>query len=291
MTTKEEDFVSSLFVASTHSYLLVFTNLGRLYWLKVHELPQAGRATRGKAIVNLLNMQSGEEVATVLAVREFSAGRQVVMATRQGIIKKTDLMSFSRPRSGGIIAINVGEDDRLVSARLTDGDMEIFLATRQGQAIRFHEQDVRAMGRTAGGVKGIDVGEDDHLVAMEAVAGAPALLTVTQGGFGKRTRIDEYPLQRRGGKGVITIKTSERNGPVVGALVVDDEDEVMLISDHGKIIRMKVGDISVIGRRTQGVKLIGLLPSERLVAVARLAESDAADEEEGPVQDDLPGME
>ncbi len=285
MTPKDEDFVESLFVASTHSYMLVFTAKGLLYWIKVHELPQGGRATRGKAIVNLLNIEPGDHVATVLAVREFSEGRQVVMATQNGTIKKTDLMAFSRPRAGGIIAININQNDRLVAARLTDGEMDIFLATRQGQAIRFRETDVRSMGRTAAGVKGIELAKGDQVVAMEAVAGAPSLLTVTENGFGKRTQIDEYPLQRRGGKGVITIKTTERNGPVVGALLVDDQSEVMLISDQGKIIRMKVGDIRVIGRNTQGVKLIGLDQNERLVSVARLAETNGeADSPQTPDQ-------
>jgi DNA gyrase subunit A len=235
--------------------------------------------------VNLLNIEPGDHVATVLAVREFTEGRTVVMSTSAGMIKKTDLMAFSRPRAGGIIAINIGGDDRLVAARITDGDMEIFLATRQGQAIRFTEDDVRAMGRTAAGVKGVELGADDRVVAMEAVAGAASLLTVSENGFGKRTQIGEYPIQRRGGKGVITIKTTERNGPVVGALLVSDEDEAMLISDQGRIVRLKVGDISIIGRNTQGVKLIGLNPGERLVAVARLAEPEngsAADEEAAP---------
>ncbi len=280
MAPKDEDFVESLFVASTHSYLLVFTTRGKLHWLKVHELPQGGRATRGKAIVNLINIAPGDHVATVLAVRQFDPGRQVVMATQKGIVKKTPLEAFSRPRAGGIIAINVAADDRLVAARLTDGDMEIFLATRQGQAIRFRESDVRSMGRTAAGVKGIELAPGDQVVAMEAVAGAPALLTVTENGYGKRTRIDEYPLQRRGGKGVITIQTSQRNGPVVGALLVDENDEVMLISDRGKIVRTRVGGISVIGRRTQGVRLIRLEPGERLVGVARLAENNGNGESE-----------
>jgi DNA gyrase subunit A len=284
MTPKDEDFVESLFVASTHSYMMVFTTKGRLYWIKVHELPQGGRATRGKAIVNLLNIESDDHVATGLAVREFSEGRQVVMATQNGIVKKTDLMAFSRPRAGGIIAININEEDRLVAVRLTDGEMEVFLATQKGQAIRFREDNVRSMGRTAAGVKGIDLAGDDKVVAMEAVAGAPALLTVTENGFGKRTQIDEYPLQRRGGKGVITIKTTERNGPVVGALLVAEDDEVMLISDQGKIIRMKIEDIRVIGRNTQGVTLIGLDDGERLVGVAKLAETNNGipeDDEEG----------
>jgi DNA gyrase subunit A len=173
MATKEADFVEAIFVASTHSYLLVFTQKGRLYWIKVHELPQGGRATKGKAIVNLVNLEKDDEVATVLAVREFSEGRQIIMATKNGLVKKTDLMAYSRPRQGGIIAINIGEEDRLVSARLTDGSMNIFLATRQGQAIRFVEDKVRSMGRTAAGVKGIEVGNDDRVVAMEALAGTP----------------------------------------------------------------------------------------------------------------------
>jgi len=286
MATKDEDFVEDLFTASTHSYLLIFTDAGRLYWLKVHEIPQAGRASRGKAIVNLVQMLPDESVSTVLAVREFVEGRQVIMATQKGVIKKTELMSFSRPRAGGIIAINLAEGDHLVAARLTDGDMEVFLATRQGQAIRFHESQVRSMGRAAAGVKGIDVEHDDQVVAMEAVAGAPTMLTITENGFGKRTRMDEYPARNRAGKGVITIKTTTRNGHVVSALVVGDDDEVMLITDVGKVIRMKVGGISVIGRNTQGVKLIDLEPGERLVAVARLAEPGDDEVEAGELPDE-----
>ncbi len=282
MTTKEEDFVTSLFVASTHSYLLILTNLGRLYWLKVHELPQAGRATKGKAIVNLVNLQAGEDVASILPVREFTEGRYVVLATQKGIIKKVDLMSFSRPRAGGIIAAQIGDDDRLVAASLTDGQMDIFLATAQGKAIRFKEEQVRAMGRTAAGVKGIDVSDDDRVVSMEAVAGSPTLLSVVENGYGKRTRLDEYPLHHRGGKGVITMKTSERNGLVVATLVVDDADELMLITSFGKIVRTKVSGISVLGRNTQGVKLIDVAAGETLVAVDRMAESDQDEETAQP---------
>lgn len=277
MSTKAEDFVSQLFVASTHSYLLIFTDLGRLYWLKVHEIPQAGRAAKGKAIVNIVSLKPGENVSTVLAVREFVADREVVMATAQGVVKKSTLDSFSRPRAGGIIAINLADGDRLVAARLTDGDREIFLATRFGQAIRFPEDQVRSMGRTAGGVRGIQLGDEDQVVSMEAVAGAPTLLTVTENGYGKCTRIDEYPLRNRGGKGVITIKTTKRNGQVVGALLVGEDDQVMLVSDHGKIIRLRVGDIRVIGRNTQGVTLFDLAKDERLVSVARLAETNGDD--------------
>ena len=287
MTTKEEDFVSNLFIASTHSYLLILTDRGRLYWLKVHELPQAGRATKGKAIVNLVNMQPDEEVASILPVREFMEGRYVVLATRRGIIKKMDLMNFARPRAGGIIAANIADDDRLVAGRLTDGQMDIFLATAQGKAIRFKEDQVRAMGRTAAGVKGIDVGGDDQVVSMEAVAGSPTLLSVVENGYGKRTQLSEYPLHNRGGKGVITMKTTERNGLVVGALVVDDADELMLISNLGKIIRTKVSGISVLGRNTQGVKLIDVAMSESLVAVARMAEPDEDDDD---IPDDQPGL-
>jgi DNA gyrase subunit A len=277
MSTKAEDFVAQLFVASTHSYLLIFTDMGRLYWLKVHEIPQAGRAAKGKAIVNIVSLKPGENVSTVLAVREFLADRQVVMATAKGVVKKSPLDVFSRPRAGGIIAINLSDDDRLVAARLTDGDREIFLATSQGQAIRFAEDQVRSMGRTAAGVRGIMLNPDDHVVSMEAVAGAPTLLTVTENGFGKSTRIDEYPLRNRGGKGVITIKTTERNGRVVGALLVGEDDQVMLVSDHGKIIRLRVEDIRVIGRNTQGVTLFDLARDERLVSVARLAETNGDD--------------
>jgi DNA gyrase subunit A len=277
MSTKAEDFVSQLFVASTHSYLLVFTDMGRLYWLKVHEIPQAGRAARGKAIVNLVDLKPDENVSTVLAVKEFVEDRQVIMATARGVVKKTSLEAFSRPRTGGIIAINLADDDRLVAARLTDGGMEIFLATLHGQAIRFPEGQVRSMGRTAAGVRGIQLGDDDMVVSMEAVAGAPTLLTVTEHGFGKCTRIDEYPLRNRGGKGVITIKTTKRNGQVVGALLVGEDDQVMLVSDQGKIIRLRVDDIRVIGRNTQGVTLFDLAKNERLVSVARLAEPNEED--------------
>jgi DNA gyrase subunit A len=280
MDTKEEDFISNLFVASTHSYLLVFTSMGRLYWVKVHELPQGGRATKGKAIVNLLNLLPGDTVSTVLVVKEFTDDKEVFMATKKGTVKKTKLDAFSRPRSGGIKAINLAEDDYLVAVRLTDKQMEIFLATQNGQAIRFSEERVRSMGRTAAGVKGIDLTDGDAVVAMEAIAGTPTILTVTQNGYGKRTLLEEYPLRNRGGKGVITIKTTERNGLVVGALVVEDEDDIMMVSEQGNIIRTKVGGISVIGRNTQGVKLINLSPGEKLVALARLAEPEDDDKDQ-----------
>jgi DNA gyrase subunit A len=216
----------------------------------------------------------------VLVVKEFTDDKEVFMATKKGTVKKTKLDAFSRPRSGGIKAINLAEDDYLVAVRLTDKQMEIFLATQNGQAIRFSEERVRSMGRTAAGVKGIDLTDGDAVVAMEAIAGTPTILTVTQNGYGKRTLLEEYPLRNRGGKGVITIKTTERNGLVVGALVVEDEDDIMMVSEQGNIIRTKVGGISVIGRNTQGVKLINLSPGEKLVALARLAEPEDDDKDQ-----------
>ncbi len=242
---------------------------------------------QGKAIVNLIQIEPGDEVATVLAVREFVENRYVVMATKRGTVKKTDLMEFSRPRQSGIIAINIADDDRLVAARLTDGEMQVFLATKSGQAIRFPEEEARAMGRNAGGVRGIDVAGDE-VVAMETVIGSPCLLTVTENGYGKRTLLDEYPLRHRGGKGVITIKTTERNGSVVGVVLVEEADEVMLISDQGHIVRTRVADIKVIGRNTQGVRLIGVGAGERLVAVARLEEREEENGEEGSGGGGLP---
>jgi DNA gyrase subunit A len=273
-TMREEDFVDRLFVASTHDTFLFFTNLGRVYWRKVHELPQAGRTARGKAIVNLLSLGEGERVATVLAVREFTPGHTALMATKEGTIKKTDLMAYSRPRAGGIIALNLAEADELIAVRITDGTQNVFLGSQFGKSIRFHESDVRTMGRVSRGIRGMNLAKDDHLVGMEVLTDSKTLLTITENGFGKRTAIDEYPLQKRGGKGVITIKTTERNGMVRAILLVTDEDDVMLMSDRGKIIRMPVKDISVIGRNTQGIRLITMAAGERVTSAARLAEKD-----------------
>ncbi len=277
MTTKEEDFVEHLFIASTHSYLLFFTDAGKVYWLKVHEVPQGGRMSRGKAIVNLLNLSGGEKITGILPVRNFEEGKNILMATKQGVIKKTDLMAYSNPRTGGIIALTLDPGDELISACLTDGTKEVLLSTRDGKAIRFKEEDARALGRTARGVRGITLEEGDGLVAMEIVSpqnqGA-SILSVTENGYGKKTVIDEYPLQSRGGKGVITIKTSARNGKMLGVQQITEQDDVMLITDKGKIIRLRGGEISVIGRNTQGVKLIELEPGEKVMALARLAEKD-----------------
>lgn len=274
MGTKEEDFVSLLFVASTHHTFLFFTNQGRVYWAKVYDIPQAARQSRGKAIVNLLNFQENEKLATVLAVPSFEPGYHVLMATKNALVKKTELMAYSRPRAGGIISINIVEGDELISARITDGALNVFMCTAKGKSIRFHESDVRPTGRTAQGVLGMRLEKKDRIVGLEVLSYGQTLFTVTENGFGKRTSIDEYPVQKRGGKGVITIKTSERNGQVVGILLVDDEDDIMLVTNSGKIIRMAVKDISIISRNTQGVKLISVEPDEQVVAAARLAEKE-----------------
>jgi len=272
MSIKEDDFVSQLYIASTHSYFLIFSNLGRIYWLKGHEIPLASPNARGKAIVNLLNFGPQEKLTTVLPVREFVPEHYLIMVTKRGIVKKTELMNFSRPRSGGLIACTLDEGDELVSVALTDGTREVFLGTSQGKIIRFFEEDVRDMGRAARGVKGMRVADDDVIVGMEIPTEEGAILTVTANGYGKRTRHEEYRIQRRGGSGLLALRISERNGPVVGILQVTEDDEVMLITDRGKIIRLPVAGISLIGRITQGVKLIDTETEERVVSIARLAE-------------------
>ncbi len=272
MGTKEEDFVAHLFVASTHHTFLFFTNKGRVYWRKVYEIPQAGRLSRGKAIVNLLNLEKDEQLATVLDVPSFDPGSYVIMATRNGLVKKTDIMAYSRPRSGGIIALNLVEGDELISVRITDGTRNVFLGSVGGKSIRFHESDVRPTGRVAQGVRGMRLPAGDSLVGMEVMSHGQTLFTATENGFGKRTSIDAYPIQKRGGLGVITIKTSERNGRVISILLVEEDDDLMLMTDIGKIIRMPVKGISTISRNTQGVKLIDIEREERVVGAARLAE-------------------
>ncbi|MFH0811150.1 MAG: DNA gyrase subunit A [Pseudomonadota bacterium] len=273
METKEEDFVEHLFVASTHSYFLFFTNQGRVYWRKVHEIPQGGRMSRGKAIVNLLSLEPGERVATILPVRQFDEGRRVLMATRKGVVKKSDLMEFSRPRMAGIRALVIDEDDELIAARLTFGNQDVILSSRQGKAIRFDEQDLRDMGRIARGVIGMRLAADDAVVGVDIVSGG-ALLSVTSNGYGKRTRLDEYRVTGRGGMGIITIKTGGRNGDVVGVLQVADDDEVLLMTDRGRIIRMEVKDIPVVGRNTLGVTLMDMEEPEHVVGIVKLAEKE-----------------
>jgi DNA gyrase subunit A len=274
MGTKSEDFVKHLFVASTHHTFLFFTNLGKVYWRKVYEIPQAGRTGMGKAIVNLMNFEPEERLTTVLAVSQFEPGHFILMATKKGIVKKTDLMAYSRPRTVGIIALNLMAGDELISTRITDGTLNVFLGTANGQSIRFHETDVRPAGRIARGVRGINLGPGDQVVGMEVLSYGQTMITVTENGYGKRTSIDEYPVQKRGGKGVITIKTNARNGQVVDILLVGEEDDLMLITNSGKLIRMAIDGISVIGRNTQGVKLIEISADERVIGVARLEEKE-----------------
>jgi DNA gyrase subunit A len=286
MGIKEEDFAENLFTASTHDSLLFFTDAGKVYWLKVHEIPEASRAAKGKALVNLLALSGSEKVTATLPVKEFRDDRYVVMGTKKGIIKKTELSAFSNPRQGGIIALGLEGGDRLIGAQLTDGQREILLGTRQGITIRFKEEEVRPMGRTAYGVKGITLEEGNEVIGMETITpdSTTSILTVTEGGYGKRTPVGEYRIQGRGGKGIISVKTTERNGLAVGFLQVRDGDEIMLIAAQGKVLRCKVDDIREIGRNTQGVRILDLDgEGDRVVGVARLAEvverEDAAPED------------
>jgi len=274
MRTRAEDFVSHLFVASTHAYIMIFSDRGRAYWLKVHEIPDVGPGGKGKAIANLVSMEEGEKIAAMVAVKEFEDDKFVVMGTRLGVVKKTALSAFSNPRAGGIIAMGVEEGDAVIAVCVTDGTGEIFIGTRDGMAIRFEEGDVRAMGRTAYGVRAITLRDQDYVVAMEVVKPGGTLLTVTERGFGKRTEIDEYRIQSRGGVGVINIATSDRNGQVVGVAYVQDEDEVLLITQQGMIIRMPTGGLRAIGRATQGVRLIDIEDEDKVVSVARLVEKE-----------------
>ena len=282
MRTRDEDFVSHLFVASTHAYIMIFSDRGRAYWLKVHEIPDVGPGGKGKSIANLVSMEEGEKIAAMLDVKEFQDDKFVVMGTRKGIIKKTQLSAFSNPRAGGIIAMGVEDGDAVISVLVSDGKGEIFIGTRHGMAIRFPEDDVRPMGRAAYGVRGITLRDDDVVVAMEMVEPGGTLLTVTERGYGKRTEMDEYRVQSRGGVGVINISTSTRNGPVVGVSYVQEGDEVLLITQQGMIIRMPTNDVRSIGRATQGVRLIEIEGDDRVVSVARLVEKEENGEEEPP---------
>ncbi len=278
-STADEDFVSMVFVASTHAYLLCFTNKGRVHWLKVFELPELSRGAKGKALVNLLSLAEGERIQAILPVRDFAEAGYVVLATRNGTIKKTELEQFSNPRRGGIIAINIADGDELIAASRTgDGD-QILLATQDGKSIRFNEEQVRAMGRSATGVRGISTREGDATVGMEVLKPGKTILTVSEHGFGKRSPLDEYREQKRGGQGIITIKTTERNGQVVGIMQVDDRDEIMLITSGGKMIRTRVAEIPTMSRNTQGVRLMEPNEGERVVSVAKLGEEDEVEAE------------
>lgn len=278
METKEEDFVERLFVASTHAYLLFFTDSGKVYSMKVHQIPEAGRLAKGKAIVNLLQLNQEEQVTAVLPVSVFSSDKYIIMATMKGVIKKTSLEAYSNIRTGGIIGILLDDGDKLTAVRLTSGDQEVLLSTHNGMAIRFNEQEIRAIGRVGRGVKGIDLDADDFVVGMEIVHNHSTILTVTERGYGKRTDLSEYRMQGRGGKGILTIKTTQKNGKTVSSLQVADEDEIMVLTAAGKIIRMKTKDIPIIGRNTQGVRLIDIGEDDKVVGVATLAEKE--DEED-----------
>ena len=284
MATKEEDYVEYLFVATTHSYLLLFTSLGRVHWLKVHEVPQLGRAAKGKALVNFLQVQPGETTTAMIPIRQFEVDKYLLMATRRGVVKKTELAAYANPRAGGIIGLSLDEADALIGVRLTAGQDEVFLATRLGMAIRFAEEEVRPIGRAGRGVIGIDLEEGDEVVAVEVVRPGSSILTVNERGYGKRTALEEYRLQGRGGRGIINVRVTDKNGPVVGVLQVQEQDQVMMISQEGKVNRFRVREISVIGRATQGVRLQGLEAADRVAAVTSLV----ADEAEGAAGADVP---
>jgi DNA gyrase subunit A len=278
METREEDFVERLFTASTHDHVLFFSNFGRLYWLRVYQIPEMGRAAKGKAIVNLLQLSQYEKISAVFTIKEFKEELYLFMATKKGVVKKTSLTAYSNPRSKGINAIKLDENDELIGVRLTEGKKDINLSTKNGLSIRFNEKDVREMGRVAHGVRGIRLKQDDEVVSVDVLDEDTTLLTVTEKGYGKRTKAEEYRLQSRGGKGVFTIKVTPKNGKVIGVLQVTSDDEVILIASSGKLIRMKASNISTIGRATQGVRLIDLAEDDKVVSVARVAEQD---EEEG----------
>ena len=279
--TKEEDFVEKLFVANTHDTILCFSSRGKCYWLKVYELPQAGRNARGRPMNNLLPLEEGERINAVLPIREYEQGRYIFMATASGTVKKTPLVDFSRPRSSGIIAVDLREDDQLIGVELTDGQQTVMLFSSAGKALCFDESTVRSMGRTACGVRGIRLGEGQRVISL--IAGSEGdVLTATENGFGKRTPIEQFPVKGRAGMGVISIKTSDRNGEQVGAVRVFDGDEIMLITDGGTLVRTPVADVSRMSRDTQGVKLITLSKGEKLIGIARIEalEDDSADDGE-----------
>ena len=274
INVKEEDFVEDLFIASTHDYILFFTDAGKIHWMKVHELPQVGRLTRGKAIVNLLNLSPHEKVTTILSLKEFSKGKFITFMTKRGIIKKTALEAYSNPRTDGIIAIHLDEGDELISTKLTDDQQHLFIGTKMGKAIHFPESQIREMGRTARGNRGIKLSKEDEVVGMEVVAPHTSILTVTEHGYGKRTQASAYRIQNRGGSGIFTVKRTQKTGDVIGIKTVAEEDELMLIANRGKIIRLRAVDIPTQGRSTQGVRLIVLEEGESVVAMARLAEKE-----------------
>ena len=280
--TQDEDFVAQLFVASTHETLMFFTDQGRCYWLPVHEVPQASRYARGTAIVNLLALQKDERLCAFVAVKEFSEGFYLVMATKQGTIKKTTLSAYANPRKAGIIAITLEKGDELIETKTTDGKQELLLVTRLGKAVRFPEDQIRDMGRAARGVRGIRLDKHDEVVSMVVAQPKSDVLTVTELGFGKRSALEEYRVQGRGGKGVINIKVTERNGKVVGAKTVSDRDEVMLLSHEGMMVRCPVKDVRETGRAAQGVRLISIKGKDKVASVASVVPKSAEEEADLP---------
>jgi DNA gyrase subunit A len=275
---KEEDFVEHLFIASTHEYILFFTNKGRVHWLKVYEIPQASRSARGKAVINLLQLEPGENISSYVRVKEFKEGNFVIMATKNGLIKKTDLMAYSNPRKGGIIGITLEQDDELIDVSLTDGSQEILMATHLGKAIRFPEKQVRDMGRGAKGVKGISLAKKDKVIAMEVAKKDATVLTATSEGFAKRTTLDEYRKQSRGGKGIINVKVTSKNGAAVGLKIVNDQDELMVITVKGMIVRCSVKDIRATGRSAQGVHIIKLDSGDNVSSIAHVIPEEKEEE-------------
>jgi len=275
---KDEDFVDQLFVANSHDTVLCFSSAGKVHWLKVYELPVASRTARGKPIINLLPLEKEEVINAILPVSEFTKDQFVFMVTSSGTCKKTSLTNFARPRKGGIIAIELRDGDKLVGVEITSGENDIMLFSANGKSIRFKETDVRAVGRTAIGVRGMKLVDDEIVSAIVADDHSP-ILTATEKGYGKRTELEEYRSQARGGSGVISIKTSDRNGKVVGAIQVTDADEMMLISNKGTLVRARAADVSIIGRNTQGVTLINIAKGEKLVSVAKIAETEEEDAE------------
>ncbi|HEY8240916.1 MAG TPA: DNA gyrase C-terminal beta-propeller domain-containing protein, partial [Kiritimatiellia bacterium] len=284
---KEDDYIEHVFTASTHDYLLFFTEKGRVYWKKVYEVPEAGRATRGKALVNFLEIGSDEKITALIRVREFPETQFLVFATETGIVKKTNLGAFGNPRAGGIIAIQIEEGDRLIGVKLTSGGNELMLVTRQGMSIRFQEDQLRDQGRDTVGVWGIELGkENDAVVSIEVVDASSTLMCIAENGYGKKTSFEEYRAQSRGGKGIITMKTSERNGLVVGAHAVRENDALMIITEKGQMIRMSVAGFRVIGRNTQGVRLINLDEGDKVVSATTVEPDD-----DSAVIGDQPGAE
>lgn len=274
MTVKDEDYIVDLYVASTHDYLLFFTDIGKIYWLKVHNIPQFGRTAKGTSIVNLLKLQKEEKIAAVVPVKKFEEDRFLVMSTEKGIIKKTSLMAFSHPRPSGIIALTIDKGDRLIAVKEADGKKKLLLGTKNGMAILFDEKGVRPIGRSGRGVRGITLKKDDKVIGLEVIGGEATVLTITENGFGKRTSSEEYRVQSRGGKGTINIKCTQRNGKVVAIKIVSGEDQLMLITSDGNIIRMRVNEISTIGRNTQGLRIVRLKENTKVVDMARVVEKD-----------------